>query len=158
MGPLYSDYERLIVLLVLRPLVQPLYPKINQVIFVVPVALPLTEEIQQLFKHEVLKDEEANIYRQVMFANKPEQIQSEVLLVYRNPDKKPISENLKVQSQIAPKKKQRVLVINHDMLCSEYQYSMLSGMSLPAKLVEKEKIRVLVLGTGAGLLPMFLRS
>lgn len=61
MGPFDRDYEWLIVLLVLRPLVQPLYPKINQVIFVVPVALPLTEEIQQLFKHEVLKETHANV-------------------------------------------------------------------------------------------------
>ena len=80
------------------------------------------------------------------------------MLVYRNPEKRPIPEHLKAQSQIAPKKKQRVLVINHDLLCSEYQYSMLSAMSLAPALVDKEQVQVLVLGTGAGRLPMFLRS
>jgi hypothetical protein len=54
---------------------------------------------------EDLKDNEGNIYRQVIFSNKPEQIQSEILLVYRDPSKKAISENLKVQSTIATKKK-----------------------------------------------------
>jgi tRNA1(Val) A37 N6-methylase TrmN6 len=35
---------------------------------------------------------------------------------------------------------------------------MLAGFSLTPKLLEKEGVRILVLGTGAGLLPMFLRS
>jgi spermidine synthase len=35
---------------------------------------------------------------------------------------------------------------------------MLSGFSLAPKLVEKDNIRILVLGTGAGLLPMFLKG
>jgi spermidine synthase len=65
---------------------------------------------------------------------------------------------MKVNSTIAPKKKQRVLVINHDLLCSEYQYAMLSGLCLAPKLVDKQNLRVLVLGTGAGLLPMFLKN
>lgn len=107
---------------------------------------------------EDLKDEQSNIYRQVIFSSKPDCIQSECMLVYRNPGKTTIPENLKVQSSIAPKKKQRTLVINHELLCSEYQFSMLSGLCLSPKLVEKSKLRILVLGTGAGLLPMFLKS
>jgi len=79
-------------------------------------------------------------------------------LVYRNPTKGAIPDHLKVTSTIAQKKKQRTLVLNHDILCCEYQYSMLSGMSLNPKLVEKDQLRILVLGTGAGLLPMFLKS
>lgn len=35
---------------------------------------------------------------------------------------------------------------------------MLAGLSLCPKLVEKDQLRILVLGTGAGLLPMFLKS
>jgi len=35
---------------------------------------------------------------------------------------------------------------------------MLAGLSLCPKLIEKDQLRILVLGTGAGLLPMFLRS
>ena len=48
--------------------------------------------------------------------------------------------------------------MNHELLCSEYQYAMLAGLSLTTKLSEKPAVRVLVLGTGAGLLPMFLRN
>lgn len=44
------------------------------------------------------------------------------------------------------------------MLSSEYQYAMLAGLSLTPKLSEKPSLRILVLGTGAGLLPMFLRT
>jgi spermidine synthase len=51
-----------------------------------------------------------------------------------------------------------VLTFNHDLLCCEYQYAMLAGPALNLKLAEKTGLRVLVLGTGAGLLPMFLRS
>lgn len=78
-------------------------------------------------------------------------------MVYRNPGKGAIPEHLKAQSTIAPKKKQRTLVINHELLCCEYQYSMLAGLSLAPKIIEKDQIRVLVLGTGAGLLPTFLK-
>lgn len=64
---------------------------------------------------------------------------------------------MKATSPIAPKKKQRVLVYNHDLLCCEYQYAMLAGPALSLKLAEKTGLRILVLGTGAGLLSMFLR-
>lgn len=108
---------------------------------------------------EDLKDNEGNVYRQAMFSSKPEQIQSEVLLVYRNSKKGSIPENLKTTSHIAPKKKQRQLVYNNEILCCEYQYAMLAGISTVAeKLLTKDKIRVLQLGTGCGLFPMFLRG
>jgi spermidine synthase len=35
---------------------------------------------------------------------------------------------------------------------------MLAGLSLVPKIAEKKDVRILVLGTGAGLLPMFLKS
>jgi tRNA1(Val) A37 N6-methylase TrmN6 len=35
---------------------------------------------------------------------------------------------------------------------------MLAGPSLSLRISEKPQVRILVLGTGAGLLPMFLRS
>ncbi len=44
---------------------------------------------------EDLKDNESNIYRQVLFSSKPEQIQSEVLFAYRDPKKGSIPEHLK---------------------------------------------------------------
>lgn len=110
---------------------------------------------------EDLKDgsESNEYYRQVIFSSKPEQIQSEVILVYRNSKKEGgWPEHLETVSPIAKKKKQRVLTYNHDLLCCEYQYAMLAGPALTLKLAEKANLRILVLGTGAGLLPMFLRS
>lgn len=110
---------------------------------------------------EDLKDgsESCEYYRQVVFSNKPEQIQSEVILTYRNSKKEGgWPEHIKAVSPVAHKKKQRVLVFNHDLLCSEYQYAMLAGPALTQKIAEKPNLRILVLGTGAGLLPMFLRS
>jgi hypothetical protein len=109
---------------------------------------------------EDLKDgsETNEYYRQVVFSSKPEQIQSEVILTYRNSKKEGgWPEHLKTNSPIAPKKKQRVLVYNHELLCCEYQYGMLAGPALTLRLAEKGGLRILVLGTGAGLLPMFLR-
>lgn len=35
---------------------------------------------------------------------------------------------------------------------------MLSGLSLVPHIADKKNVRILVLGTGAGLLPMFLKS
>lgn len=110
---------------------------------------------------EDLKDggENSEYYRQVIFSSKPEQIQSEVILAYRNSKKEGgIPENIKTVSPLAPKKKQRTLVFNHDLLCCEYQYAMLAAPALTLRLAEKGSLRILVLGTGAGLLPMFLRS
>ena len=110
---------------------------------------------------EDLKDggESNEYYRQVVFSSKPEQIQSEVILCYRNSKKDGgFPENVKAVSPIALKKKQRILTYNHELLCCEYQYAMLSGPALTLKLGEKTGLRILVLGTGAGLLSMFLRS
>lgn len=107
---------------------------------------------------EDVKEENQTAIRQVVFSDKPEMVQSEVQLVYRNTKKGDFEEYLKTSSPVCPKKKQRVLVLNHDFLCAEYQYSMLSGFSLPQNLIDKDQIRILVLGTGAGLVPMFLRS
>lgn len=109
---------------------------------------------------EDLKDggENSEYYRQIIFSSKPEQIQSEVILGYRNSKKEGgIPDAIKTVSPIAPKKKQRTLVFNHDLLCCEYQYAMLAAPALNLKLAEKGQLRILVLGTGAGLLPMFLR-
>lgn len=96
------------------------------------------------------------VYRQVVFASKLEQVQSEALLAYRNVKN---AENVfEVQTRLYPKKKQRIIGINHDYLCSEYQRSKMAGIGLaPASFNDKEqKLNFLVLGTGAGLLTMFI--
>jgi hypothetical protein len=108
---------------------------------------------------EDYKTEKGDVLRQLVFASKPEQIQSEIQLTYRNTKKgTPVREHSKATSSLAPKKKQKALVYNHDLLCAEYQQSMLAGLSLVPLLAPLDHVRVLVLGTGAGLLPMFVRS
>jgi spermidine synthase len=69
---------------------------------------------------------------------------------------------MQAKSPICPKKKQRELIFDRDVLTCEYHSAMLAGLSLIGDhLVEKvkagEKINVLVLGTGAGVFSMFLR-
>jgi hypothetical protein len=57
---------------------------------------------------EDLKDggENSEYYRQVIFSSKPEQIQSEVVLAYRNSKKEGgFPEHIKATSPLAPKKK-----------------------------------------------------
>ena len=56
------------------------------------------------------------------------------------------------------KKKGKVAVLNHDFLTSEYQQLMLAGLSQVPELKDLEKVRILHLGTGAGIFPMFLKS
>lgn len=55
-----------------------------------------------------------------------------------------------------PARKQRVVTFDFDQLCSEYASGMLAGLSLVD--APTDKIKALVFGTGAGLLPMFLQS
>lgn len=70
---------------------------------------------------EDIKTESGDVLRQVVFASKPEQIQSEVQLSYRNTKKGAVAAHLKATSTVATKKKQKVLVYNHEALSSEYQ-------------------------------------
>ena len=60
-------------------------------------------------------------------------------------------------SELCPKKKGKAAIINHDWLCNEYQQVMLSGLCRVPKLGNKD-LKILHLGTGAGCLPMFLKS
>lgn len=81
------------------------------------------------------------------------------MLVYRNT--KNAKDLFQANSRLYEKKKQRVVVINHDYLCSEYQRAKMIGIGLaPAgfSTAEHEKLNFLILGTGAGLLTMFIQS
>lgn len=68
------------------------------------------------------------VYRQVIFESKVDQIQSEVQIVYRDPKKHKISDQMLANSALCPKKKGKVAVLNHDYLTSEYQQVMLAGI------------------------------
>lgn len=65
-----------------------------------------------------------------------------------------------VQTKLYQPKKQRIIAINHDYLCSEYQRAKMMGIGLaPLSFGKKDnKLNFLVLGTGAGLLTMFIQS
>lgn len=98
-----------------------------------------------------------NILRQVIFESKYDQIQSEMQLVYRDPKKHDIPEHLIANSKEAPKKKGKIAVLNQDHLNNEYQQAMLAGMFMASN-ISKKPLNVLHLGTGAGIMPSFLRS
>lgn len=106
---------------------------------------------------EDYKVDTSEVYRQVVFQGKLEQVQSEAMLVYRNT--KNAQDLFQANTRLYQKKKQRVIVINHDFLCSEYQRAKMIGMGLaPKAFLGTDKLNLLVLGTGAGLLTMFLQS
>ena len=70
---------------------------------------------------------------------------------------------MKAKSSICPKKKQKELVFERDILTCEYHCAMLSGLSLISdhldqKAKDGEKLRVLICGTGAGVFTMFVRQ
>ena len=93
-----------------------------------------------------------------MYSSKPDQIQSEIGIVFRDPKKHDLQPYQLVTSELAPKKKGKVAVFDHDYLVSEYQRAMLSGLCQVPGLKNKEKLRILHLGTGAGIMSNFLIS
>jgi len=74
-----------------------------------------------------------------------------------NPKNAKYTENMKTQSVFCPSKKQRKVVFDYDTLTSEYHHTMIAGLNLVDWATRKEPIDVLVCGTGAGILPMFIR-
>jgi len=78
--------------------------------------------------------------------------------VYRDPKKHQIPEQQLAKSKLCPKKKGKVAIINHDWLTSEYQQVMMAGLFQASNMASVDKLRILHLGTGAGVLPMFLKS
>jgi ubiquinone/menaquinone biosynthesis C-methylase UbiE len=58
---------------------------------------------------------------------------------------------------MCPKKKTKVAILNHNHLTNEYQQGMLSGLFLTPGIGAKP-LNVLHLGTGAGIMPMFLKE
>jgi len=106
-----------------------------------------------------LKDSEGKIVRQIIFENKYDQIQSEMQIVFRDPKKHELQPHELANSEFG-KKKGKEGVLNFDFLTSEYQAAMLSGLHMvPSLGYEKDqKLNILHLGTGAGILPTFLVS
>ena len=73
---------------------------------------------------------------------------------------------MKTTSVLKPKKAKKEVIFDREALTCEYQQAMFSGLSLVAsKLVplvknasEPGMLKILVLGTGTGILPMFIRQ
>lgn len=78
-------------------------------------------------------------------------------LVYRDPKKHTIPDYQIVSSEQTPKKKGKTTVCNYDLLTNEYQQGMLAGLFMASNLALNKKLKILHLGTGAGVMPMFLR-
>mmetsp|Transcript_3905 Transcript_3905/g.4607 ORF Transcript_3905/g.4607 Transcript_3905/m.4607 type:complete len:193 (-) Transcript_3905:399-977(-) len=100
----------------------------------------------------------------MIFPDKPTQIQSEVPLMYRNSKSADLLAHMKTQSALMPKKKQKEVAFDRDNLTYECHHAMISGLCLVADKLcaqikdaeQEKKLNILVLGTGTGILPMFL--
>ena len=112
------------------------------------------------------EDEEPQVLRQMIFPSKPTQIQSEIPLIYRNSKSQALQDHMKTQSALRPKKSKKEVIFDRETLTYECHQAMISGLSLIseklcAQLKNTElnkKLNILVLGTGTGILPMFLRE
>lgn len=78
-------------------------------------------------------------------------------MVYRDPAKHTLPEKWLANSELCPPKKGKQAILDLDWICGEYATTMLSGLYRVPSL-GKRKVKILVLGTGAGNLPMFLQS
>jgi SAM-dependent methyltransferase len=78
-------------------------------------------------------------------------------MVYRDPAKHDIPNKWLANSDLCPAKKGKIAILDLDWICGEYANTMLSGLHRVPSLGQR-KVSVLVLGTGAGNLPMFLQS
>ena len=102
----------------------------------------------------------------MIFTSKPKQIQSEVPLIYRNSKSAELTQAMKTSSVLKPKKKQKEVIFDRDTLTCEYHHAMLAGLALVCEKLaakvkaseEGKKLNILVLGTGTGILTMFLRQ
>ena len=86
-------------------------------------------------------------------------------MIYRNSKSSELTPQMKTTSVLKPKKKQKEVIFDRDSLTCEYHHAMLSGLALVCeKLCAKikaepaKKLNILVLGTGTGILSMFLRT
>lgn len=108
-----------------------------------------------LIVQDVQEKADGGVVRQVIFEANHDQVQSEVRMVYRDPTKHTIPEKWLANSELCPAKKGKVAILDLDWICGEYANTMLSGLHRVPSL-GKRKVKILVLGTGAGNLPMFL--
>ena len=79
--------------------------------------------------------------------------------MYRDPKKHEINPAQVANSELCPKKKGKQAVLNYDWLTNEYQQAMLSALFLAPSIAKEDRpLNILHLGTGAGVMAMFLAS
>ena len=116
------------------------------------------DAIQGFIVQDVLEPE-GEVSRQIIFEEKFDQIQSEIQIVFKDPKKHELPAHLLANTEVK-KKKGKTAVLNTEFLVSEYQQAMLAGLYQVPSLAfeENQKLNILHLGTGAGVMPSFLQS
>ncbi|XP_024531063.1 methyltransferase-like protein 13 [Selaginella moellendorffii] len=124
---------------------------------------PLTGTM--LVEDVVSSDKKKAFFRRLFFKRNPNLIQSEALLTPTNGFRRVGSKKKnKHGKETAAQRRQNTtdeMKVDHSYLASPYHEGMVAGLSLIATKIEscvssKEQIRVMIVGLGAGLLPMFL--
>lgn len=77
--------------------------------------------------------------------------------MYRDPKKHEIKDSILANSEMCPPKKGKVAILNHTHLTNEYQQGMLAALFMTPGF-GTNSINALHLGTGAGIMPMFLKE
>lgn len=104
---------------------------------------------------EDVQDFDGTVIRKLFFETKLEQIQSEVNIKRVNKEE----EGPLTKSKLFPEDEKTKVIINHKVLCSDYERAIIAGLAtIPGLVVEKPQFKILVLGTGAGVFPMFMKS
>jgi len=82
--------------------------------------------------------------------------------MYRKSKSNELKPHMVTESTLMPKKKQKKVIFDRDILTYECHHAMLAGLCLISKNLcpkiknDNKKLNILVLGTGTGILPMFL--
>lgn len=105
---------------------------------------------------EDVADFDGAVIRRLFFESRIEQVQSEVNL-REVPITKEI-EPLMTQSSLFKPDAKKTVVINHRVLCSDYARSMVASFAAISNLIiTKPILKVIVLGTGAGVFSSFIK-
>jgi len=106
---------------------------------------------------EDVQDFDGTVIRKLFFEIKLEQTQSEVNIKSVGKEEEEMAPLTK--SEMFPEDGKMKVIVNHKVLCSDYAREFVTGLAtIPELIMKKEKFKVLLLGTGAGVFPMFLKQ
>jgi len=109
---------------------------------------------------EDVEDFDGAIIRRLFFESKIEEIQSEANLKLVPKSSPEATPDVLTKSLLFPEdsKKPEVVILNHTVLCSDYARAIVSGLSAIVNVItNKPEFKITILGTGAGVLPMFFK-